>query len=359
MGCVFDKCELWNGIGLGLISSAVFAVLYHFSVAYFYYRRTYGKLVGKYLGQGYKKDNPGVLDERILSSATITYMTENKLEISVIHDGLTWVGEITEQEHDIFHPHRDQHYILIVLSEGNIKLMVDFTEHEIKSPQLLIITPGQVHQIFEAVQPHGWAISFDPAILMDHDQSYLKNGIGLYTLSLIDDLLKRRVYDLAELMYEIQISMPNILIGRSVQYLIFALIDLINGARYGKVREETNNNSRGFKIEKEFRKLLELHYKEWKKPAEYAEALFISVAHLNDTVRDISGNTVSLHIQQQNVLEAKRLLLLSDLPVKEIAYELGYNDPVYFSKLFRKITKLTPVDFRQKIHDQSSKFRSM
>jgi len=95
MGCVFDKCELWNGIGLGLISSVVFAVLYHFSVAYFYYRRTYGKLVGKYLGQGYKKNNPGVLDERILSSATITYMTENKLEISVTHDGLTWVGEIT------------------------------------------------------------------------------------------------------------------------------------------------------------------------------------------------------------------------------------------------------------------------
>ncbi|GAC1302811.1 MAG: hypothetical protein NVSMB24_07950 [Mucilaginibacter sp.] len=95
MECVFDKCELWNGIALGLISSAVFAVLYHFSVAYFYYRRTYGKIVGKYIGQGYKDDDSGELNERILSSATIRYMTENKLEISVTHGGLTWVGEIT------------------------------------------------------------------------------------------------------------------------------------------------------------------------------------------------------------------------------------------------------------------------
>jgi len=95
MKCTFDLCELWNGLFLGLISSALFAILFHYGRGYFYFKRRYGKLAGNYNGYGYKADNPRDLDENAISSATIKYLVENKLEIRVSHNNLTWVGELT------------------------------------------------------------------------------------------------------------------------------------------------------------------------------------------------------------------------------------------------------------------------
>lgn len=95
MNCPFDLCELWNGLCIGVISSALFAVLFHYSRGYFYFKRRFGKLAGNYNGYGYKADNPREVDEKIISSATIRYLAENKLEISVSHDHRTWTGEIT------------------------------------------------------------------------------------------------------------------------------------------------------------------------------------------------------------------------------------------------------------------------
>jgi YesN/AraC family two-component response regulator len=104
-------------------------------------------------------------------------------------------------------------------------------------------------------------------------------------------------------------------------------------------------------IEQEFNQLLQQHYKTWKQPAQYAKALSVSVAHLNESVKNISGNPVSIQIQEKSVLEAKRLLYFTKLSVKEIGYELGYDNPVYFSKLFKKITSFTPLEFREQYHD--------
>jgi hypothetical protein len=95
MKCIFDLCELWNGLFLGVISSIVFAILFHYGKGYFYFRRRYGKLAGNYNGHGYRADNPGEVDGKVISSATIKYLAENKLEIVVSHDQLSWVGEIT------------------------------------------------------------------------------------------------------------------------------------------------------------------------------------------------------------------------------------------------------------------------
>ncbi|MCZ8216998.1 MAG: helix-turn-helix domain-containing protein, partial [Cyclobacteriaceae bacterium] len=73
--------------------------------------------------------------------------------------------------------------------------------------------------------------------------------------------------------------------------------------------------------------------------------------HLNDTVKAFTSNSVSTHIQQISILEAKRQLYFTNKSVKEIAYDLGYDEPVYFGKLFKKITNHTPLAFRQQFRD--------
>ncbi|HEY0272333.1 MAG TPA: helix-turn-helix domain-containing protein, partial [Chitinophaga sp.] len=101
----------------------------------------------------------------------------------------------------------------------------------------------------------------------------------------------------------------------------------------------------------EFQRLLARHFKEWKRPAMYAAELAITTSHLNDMVRAATGFSVSYHLQQAMVLEAKRLLTHTDKTVKEITYEIGLEDHGYFSRLFKKVAGQTPVQFRQQFRD--------
>jgi AraC-like DNA-binding protein len=115
-------------------------------------------------------------------------------------------------------------------------------------------------------------------------------------------------------------------------------------------RRRHNGEEKGARsqiITREFRKLLADEYKNWKSPGEYAEALHLSAPYLNEAIKEATGFTVSHWIQQQIMLEAKRLLYHSGCSVKEIAYELGYEDPTYFSRLFKKTVGKTPGDFRE------------
>ncbi len=94
--------------------------------------------------------------------------------------------------------------------------------------------------------------------------------------------------------------------------------------------------SRFESITKAFKSLLEAHFSIVKKPNEYAQTLNISTAYLNECVKKTTGYSVSHHIQQRVMLEAKRMLYHSDESVKEIATQLGYEDYAYFSRLFKK-----------------------
>ena len=99
MECVFDKCELWNGIGLGIISgliaSVMFAFLNRWVREYFYFKKKFGKLNGEYKGFGYSGENEDKVNNEPDSLATVRHAGENRLEISVTHNSLTWIGEIT------------------------------------------------------------------------------------------------------------------------------------------------------------------------------------------------------------------------------------------------------------------------
>jgi AraC-like DNA-binding protein len=141
---------------------------------------------------------------------------------------------------------------------------------------------------------------------------------------------------LLDLIEQIQSGTPDPYTGKSILTLLVALLTILVGKIVTTGAGTKTKESRGTFLTNSFTQLLKQHYKTWKQPARYATELSISVAHLNDTVKGITGTSVSAHIQQYSVLEAKRLLYFTDLSVKEIGYALGYDEPVYFGKLFKK-----------------------
>jgi AraC-like DNA-binding protein len=91
--------------------------------------------------------------------------------------------------------------------------------------------------------------------------------------------------------------------------------------------------------------LIEANYLLEKRPNFYAEKLNVSIKHLNKIVNATVGKSTSELIQERIVLEAKRLLVHGKFTNQEIAYELGFDDASYFSRVFKKNSGLSPSEF--------------
>jgi AraC family transcriptional activator of pobA len=94
--------------------------------------------------------------------------------------------------------------------------------------------------------------------------------------------------------------------------------------------------------------LVGAHYRQHKPVAFYAESLGISVTHLNRITRSGAGRSFQQFLTDRLMAEARRNLVFSLLSVQQIAYELGYADPAYFSRTFLRATGETPGAFRKR-----------
>jgi AraC-like DNA-binding protein len=92
---------------------------------------------------------------------------------------------------------------------------------------------------------------------------------------------------------------------------------------------------------------IEARYHERISLRDVASAVNLSPAHLTTTVRRKTGRTVQEWIAERRMAHARRLLVETDLTVEQIAREVGYADPVYFNRCFRRIHDVTPLRWRR------------
>jgi AraC-like DNA-binding protein len=78
-----------------------------------------------------------------------------------------------------------------------------------------------------------------------------------------------------------------------------------------------------------------------------AEQLYLSPRYLSDMLRSLTGQNAQQHIHEKLIEKAKEKLSTTGLSVSQIAYELGFEHPQSFSKLFKIKTSQSPLEFRQ------------
>lgn len=100
---------------------------------------------------------------------------------------------------------------------------------------------------------------------------------------------------------------------------------------------------------RQFTTLIAEHYLQLHEVATYAQLLNISTGHLTAVVKAQSGKTPIQHIHERLMIEAKRLLFHTGQSVKEIAFELGFEDDAYFNRFFKRLENLTPTEYRRSI----------
>lgn len=231
-------------------------------------------------------------------------------------------------EHATELPHRDDHYMLVVLTKGELLVNIDFENTTIQAPCVLLIFPDQVHHITMLTALCGWSVNFESKLLPTGLKNNLRNFMNI----------PEKAISLLEILQDVNTprsALPSLLTG-----LLYLIADIVP-------QTVPTPKSKPLQIKDAFIKLLYQHYKDWKKPSAYAQELCITTSHLNDTIKQVTGRSATLAIQEHCVLEAKRLLHFTDLDIKEICYELGYQHPSHFIKIFKAITGITPLQYRK------------
>lgn len=254
-------------------------------------------------------------------------------------------GDIHSFE-EAHHSHRHDYHFFLLQEKGSCYLEIDFEKYTVAPSSILYIHPDQVHRMLEAAQAGAYIVAINSESLHTEYLKLLEELMPAQPLVVESDqfaVLKDAIALCMRIFDSKQNRLYASLLKDSCNTLVALMVSL-----YLEQEKPADKLSRFDLITRGFKLKLERDFASAKRPADYARSLNISTSYLNECVKNATGFPVSYHIQQRNILEAKRLLYHSNKSVKEIAAVLGYPDYAYFSRLFAKATGFTAMAFRRK-----------
>ena len=253
-----------------------------------------------------------------------------------------------------YEAHIHSFYQIIWFRKGTGVHYVDFKEYPVADNTMFFISPGQIHYFETGRQVEGVVIHFNESFLSDEGSSenvFLKyNVFNAFDASPYYLIRRENAGKLALLVNEMEEETRNEgLFAHSdlLKYLIKMLLIYVQrtGERGHGLPLCINNAANRTFVR--FRQSLEHHYRSMHTVKEYAAHLNVSTKTLTNCVYESSHSTPLALINDRIVLEAKRQLLHSSLKVKEIAFQLGFEDPSYFIKFFKRYVGCLPAEFRE------------
>lgn len=274
------------------------------------------------------------------------------------HDGKLAFGYFEFEENcfseDI---QRNSHYTLIWIKEGAGKIMAGFSEYEFQGHTLLAFSPYQPFLILPEVAIKGIMINFNAEfIYVNHNEKEINFGNGINNdrsrLPVVE-LDESTINAFALICTQIKTETQYPTLAQQEMLAVYVKIFLINASRL-KAKQSSQSvpmaiNNKEHYILQKLNDAIEDNFKSKHTPADYAELLFVSVKTLTRVSKAYFNKTVSELINNRIITEGKRELFLTNKAVKEIAYELGYEDEFYFSRFFKINTGMSPQTYRNEM----------
>lgn len=246
-------------------------------------------------------------------------------------------------------------YIKVLFVPAGYEVQVDMTVYKVSHASLLFISPNQHLQLKKCGDSGGFFIFYnqDFYCIQIHDKEVACDGL------LFNNIHNMPMVELDET----ELPFFHYLFGQmadefglqdtSLEEMIRTYLKqlFIKSARLWKrqhLDKELVAESGELEFFRKFTMLVEAHYKTKHNVADYAELLFMAPKTITHKFKRLNLPQPNETIKNRIVLEAKRLLVHTNLTAKEIGYELGYDDPAYFNRLFTMKTGETPSAFRGK-----------
>ncbi|MDW9380701.1 helix-turn-helix transcriptional regulator [Chryseobacterium sp. JV558] len=255
-------------------------------------------------------------------------------------------------------PHRTDFYIVHVITGGKSSHMVDFNEIAIEKGDVLFTVPGQVHAFRKEEDYDGWLVAFsrDFFYQSSQDNYFLDNANifnNLYPITSInfkEDELNAILTLILKITAELQKTSDTF--QRTILHNDLSSLLLLSERKFMQENQGKTQNSlqtHDNKLVTEFKKLVTKFFRNQTMVKYYAGELFVSERTLQKATMTVLGKSPKELINEQIILESKRLLVHELMTVKEIGYDLGFDEPSTFTKFFKKYTGISPSKFKMDI----------
>lgn len=249
---------------------------------------------------------------------------------------------------DLHHAlHRHDYYFILAVEKGAGLHTIDFQKYRVKDRSVFLLRPGQVHELKLKAGASGYLAEFDTAFyrastsIGEHrfKKAIAKNHGQLTAAEFSSMLLLLR-----NLFSEYEAKQDGYAEAMHA-YLDLFLLNWLRKTAATPLTAATTDYARD-RFD-ELTSLLETSIHKEKSAAGYAKLLNLSPYQLNAITKSVAGKTASDLITDQILLEAKRHLIGTSAQVKDIAFDLGYEDVSYFVRFFKKQAGSTPDAFRK------------
>jgi len=273
--------------------------------------------------------------------------TDHQIEVVSLYTLTTVNKEI------LVTPHRTNFYHIFLFENCQPTHFVDFEKINIQPYSILFIDKDRVHQFDQLLNYDGSLLIFTEDFFCTHenDTKFLRSSI------LFNDLTNNPIINLNKKDFEKFITICNniteelSLIVDSSKHLIlknllqnFLLLAAREKVKQGFIELKKGDDLDYFLL---FRNLLESNYTKLKSVSDYAKLICVSEKRLGKATTKVLGKSPKEIINDRILLETKRLLVHTNFSIKEIGQQLGFEDPAYFVRYFKKNTSNTPVEFRE------------
>ena len=252
-------------------------------------------------------------------------------------------------------PQRVEFHVLTAVTRGTCTHMIDFTMHECRAGTWLTLSPGQMQQYDFARPWNGWAIVFRPERLLPQRKNALViestiagqlTGLpGAMYLAANEHALCTRIVRqmLADAASSAAVADRNAL----MQYQVYQLLLRLNLAH---ARQGAGSVATSASVQRvhALRHAMERDLRRHHHVRHYAALLGCTAKTLTRAAQEVTGMSAKTMLMQRIALEAKRLLVHTDLPVQVIADDLGFDESTNFVKFFRRVAATSPGAFRSR-----------
>lgn len=253
-------------------------------------------------------------------------------------------------------PHRLEIYMFIYIIQGTATHFIDLKEVALQEGKLLFIQPHQIHHLPAHFKNTGdwYKIAFDQACLSLLPQSFnfLLNPLNNPVISLTQQDQARvngSFQAIEQILSDKNLDTAPILLAH-----LHALLAELNYCYFRDLNFNKAENGR-LSVFLHFKRIIERDYKLQPAIQSITNELSTSETTLYTIVKEFSGLSPKEFLMQRIILEAQRILYYGSSSSKEVAYELGFSDPDYFSRLFKKSTGKKVSQFLEELKDLSGK----
>lgn len=253
------------------------------------------------------------------------------------------------------HIQRLNYYSIIWIKSGRGTALIDTDKYTYSENQIFSFSPYQPFMFSAETETQGVVINFHPNFFCIHKHhsevacdGVLFNNIYEYPFIEVD---RSEADTLSWIISEMEKDIQKNSLATNEAILSYLKLFLINCSRvkkkqYPEVKLDPDQDEDRFIVQR-LKDYIETHYKTLHSPKDYANLLHISPNALGKIVKGSFNKTLSALISERIIIEAKRELYLTNKTVDEIASELGYEDPFYFSRFFKKHTNTSPSVYRK------------